>query len=96
MKVRDFKKGTPQFEAIEKIMREGRLASVLNESNAPKQISIALTAQNVVNSVRGHNAIPSLADTIVHQQHNKVCQYGDKAYKMSEKQVDVITRDFWL
>ncbi len=37
----------------------------------------------------------SLGDTILVQQHHRIVQWGDKAFCLSEKQMQVIVRENW-
>lgn len=63
------------------------------EHGAKIQLRLALTAQKAADDLRGGNSIPSLADEIISQQDHKIERYGDKAFCLSEKQIEVIVRD---
>lgn len=63
---------------------------------APKSALVQLELIQILNdcvSARG-GEMSVLATQIMHQQKNRVTEWGVKAYKLSEKQVDVFVRDY--
>jgi hypothetical protein len=56
-------------------------------------VTILMAMADEAGRYRGGN--PELADQILDQQAAKVKKYGDKAYRLSEKQVMVIANSVW-
>jgi hypothetical protein len=85
------------YQQIESFMSERpvglRLRMETEEVN--RQIIIALTMQKIVERQSGLvNSVPSLAEQIITQKWYDLEKYGERTYGFSEKQLDVIFRDF--
>lgn len=88
--------------AAEKLLDSGKSVEEIvgiiqaGVKSAENQVAV-LDTFNAVAAKRGRyqGGTPSLGDTILDQQVNKIRQYGDKAYKLSDKQVAVIIREIY-
>lgn len=100
--IQPMSKNSELYKKIQSWIEDGKAENLrynLNlfgeEHGAEAQMKLALTAQKVADDMRGSNAIPSLADTIIAQQSHKISRYGKNAFPLSEKQVDAIVRDIF-
>lgn len=71
---------------------KGKLSDWLYRVGQNKGAATQLKLCDVL--ISGDGAIPTLADTILCQQHQRISEWGERAFPLSEKQCEAIAREF--
>lgn len=89
-------------EVAERLLDSGKsveeiIAIIQAQSVTANRQRMILDAFNKVAAKRGRyqGGTPSLGDIILDEQINKIRRYGDRTYKLSDKQVAVIIREVY-
>lgn len=90
------------FNLLRKMIKDSQganeLASKIDAAapNAKAQWAIAHLLMILAEEAgKARAGTPELADSILDQQGRKIKQYGDSAYRLSEKQMQVVSRAAW-
>ena len=91
-------KDDPQYTKLENAVKrhasEWMIKTLKSANHVPQvQLRIAETFEEIANRLGGTNAIPTLGETILVQQAHKVAQWKEKAYPLSDNQIEAVVRD---
>ena len=79
---------TAQLQGLTKAAEAAGRSAAKNQLAALEEMRKIALPERVLNS-----ATPSLAETILVQQHHRIAEWKERAYPLSEKQVAVVIKE---